>query len=124
MPRALNFIGHIYTMLVAIVGWVMFRAVDLTQALKFIGSMFGVNGNPFGWLNAMAIIDGYTLVILLIGIVFSIPIIPALAKAIRRLRGGDMAVTIISGAAMVVLLTLSVFCLAGSGYNPFIYFRF
>ena len=122
IPKPLHFIGHIYTLLVAIIGWVLFNAKDLTTALHYIGSMFRFTN--FGWLNAAALLDAYTVLILLIGVIFSIPIIPKLGQLIRRLKGGETALTIISGASMAALMLISIYSLSGSGYNPFIYFRF
>ncbi len=122
VPRPLKFLTHIYTMLVVVIGWVLFRADDLGMAIDYIGAMFRF-GN-WGWARAMAQLEGYTLIIMLIGIVFSTPIIPKLGEKIRKLDGGETAVSIISGASMLVLMMLSIFCLSGSDYNPFIYFRF
>ena len=84
----------------------------------------------FHLLNALAQLDGdtypgtYTLTILIVAIILSMPIVPALRKKIENLRGGETAVTIIRGVGMVVLLGYSILCLTGSDYNPFIYFRF
>ena len=120
--------GHIYTMLVFIIGWVLFRAESLKYAWEYVKTMFSFN--KWGWLNAVAQLDGdtypgtYTLVILVLGIILSLPIVPTLAKKIEKMRGGEMALTIIRGVGMIVLLGYSILCLTGSDYNPFIYFRF
>lgn len=114
--------GHIYTMLVVIIGWVLFRADNLTMALKYIGAMFKFTN--FGWDRAVAQLDGYTLIIILLAIAFSIPFVPAIRKKLETVKGGELAVTLIRGTAMIVLLAVSIFSLTGSDYNPFIYFRF
>ncbi len=114
--------GHIYTILVFIIGWVIFRAPDMTYAWQYIVRMFSFN--KWGWLNAVAHLDGYSLAIIVIGIVLSIPIVPTIRKKIENTRGGDTAVAILRGVGMVALLCYSILCLTGSDYNPFIYFRF
>jgi alginate O-acetyltransferase complex protein AlgI len=120
--------GHIYTILVFIIGWVLFRAESLKYAWEYVKTMFSFN--KWGWLNAVAQLDGdtypgtYTLAILVLGIILSLPIVPTLAKKIENSRGGETAITIIRGVGMIVLLGYSILCLTGSDYNPFIYFRF
>lgn len=120
--------GHIYTILVFVIGWVLFRAESLSYAWAYIKSMFSFN--KWGWLNALAQLEGdtysgtYTLMILLVGIILSTPIVPFVRKKIEAMRGGDTAVALLRGVGMVVLLGYSILCLTGSDYNPFIYFRF
>lgn len=117
-----KFIGRIYTLLVVLVGWVLFRAENMTVAWQYICSMF--NFARWGWVQAVSQLSGMTIIILLIGIVFSTPILPKLSKAIVSKQGGVMADTVIRGIGAALLLFVSILCLAGSGYNPFIYFRF
>ncbi|MBQ7337279.1 MAG: MBOAT family protein [Clostridia bacterium] len=120
--------GHIYTILVFIIGWVLFRAESLQYAWDYVKTMFSFH--KWGWLNAVAQLDGdtypgtYTFAILVLGIILSMPIVPALRKKIEAMRGGDTAVALLRGVGMVVLLGFSILCLTGSDYNPFIYFRF
>ncbi len=122
LPRPLRFVGHVYTMSVVVVGWVLFRADDLSMALNYIATMFRFG--DWGWRRAMAQLDGFTLLIMAIGIIFSIPIVPKLREKIEKSDGGEVAVSFIGGVSMFVLLLASVYCLSGSNYNPFIYFRF
>ena len=122
IPKPLKFIGHIYTMLVVIIGWVLFRAETLGYAWQYVQSMFRFS--DFGWLRAVAQLEGYVIVIMLLGVIFSIPWVPKLRDKLARTDGGEIAVSIIGGASMIVLMAFSILCLTGSDYNPFIYFRF
>jgi alginate O-acetyltransferase complex protein AlgI len=115
-------IGYVYTMLIAVLGWVLFRAENMTKAWQYVCTMFRFS--DWGWIKAMAQLDGYTLVIILLGIVFSFPILPAIRNKIRKYNWGEMTYSIVGGAGAMLLLLLSIFCLTGSDYNPFIYFRF
>ncbi len=117
-----SFIGHIYTMLIAILGWVLFRAETMGKAWQYICTMFRFS--DWGWSKAVAQLDGYTLVILVLGVVCSFPIVPTLREKLRKYNWGETAVSVIGGVSMITLLLLSIFCLTGSDYNPFIYFRF
>ncbi|MBR5797797.1 MAG: MBOAT family protein [Clostridia bacterium] len=115
-------VGHIYTMLIAIIGWVLFRAETMGKAWQYICTMFRFS--DWGWVRAVAQLDGYTLVIILLGIVCSFPIVPVVREKLRKYSWGETAVSIIGAVSMLTLLLLSIFCLTGSDYNPFIYFRF
>lgn len=115
-------IGHIYTMLIAIIGWVLFRAETMGKAWQYLCTMFRFS--DWGWVKAVAQLDGYTLVILLLGVVCSFPIVPFVREKLRKYSWGETAVSIIGAVSMLTLLLLSIFCLTGSDYNPFIYFRF
>jgi alginate O-acetyltransferase complex protein AlgI len=115
-------VGHIYTMLIAIIGWVLFRAETMGKAWQYLCTMFRFSN--WGWVKAVAQLDGYTLVILLLGVVCSFPIVPFVREKLRKYSWGETAVSIIGAVSMLTLLLLSIFCLTGSDYNPFIYFRF
>ena len=120
IPRVFS---HAYTILVFIIGWVIFRAPTLTYAWQYIVRMFSFN--KWGWINALAQLDGfYSFVVILAGIVLSIPIVPAVFKKIETFRRGEAAVTVLQGIGAMLLLCFSIVCLTGSDYNPFIYFRF
>ena len=38
-------IGHVYTLLFVIIGWVFFRSADIQSAIIYLGKMFGVGAN-------------------------------------------------------------------------------
>ncbi|MGI6239277.1 MAG: MBOAT family O-acyltransferase [Christensenellales bacterium] len=113
LSGALGGIARVYTLLVVLIGWVLFRADTLGQAMEYLQRMFSLN---FGaGMDAGTLLDWRKGVLLVIGILFC-------AKW-RRPRAGawtDVAYTIASFA----LLILSMLSLAGGTYNPFIYFRF
>ena len=117
-----KFLGRIYTLLVVIVGWVFFRAETLTGALKYLGAMFRFTN--FGWVKAIAQLEGYSLVILLAAIVLCIPVYPKIKGKLLAKEGGETVVPLLDGVLAAVLVVISIYCLSGSDYNPFIYFRF
>lgn len=119
LPRA---VGRLYTLLIVIIGWVLFRADNLTLAWQYVCSMFRFTN--WGWLKAVAQLEGYSLIILVLAIVFSIPIVPWAKNKLQVLPNGEVVTSSLSGVLALGLLALSIFCLTGSDYNPFIYFRF
>ena len=116
-----KFIGWIYTMLVVLVGWVFFRADTLSAAMKYLGEMFSFTG---GVANGMAQFDNLSFIITVIAIVLCTPVYQFLKGKLEKTEGGKKAAFVIGAVLATVLFILSVIFLTGSGYNPFIYFRF
>ena len=118
---------HAYLMLVVMIGWVFFRADTLPVAMSFLRTMFGLQTatelSPFtlAWYLTPEV-----WLALLVGIVGSAPVIPALSawRTTRltrwRAAGFDLAAT----ASLMVILFAAILQMAARTYNPFIYFRF
>ncbi len=130
-PRALR---HAYLLLVVMVGWVFFRAENLTQAMDFLGSLFGLA--PSSPDVALAILlDSQAVAALIAGSVLAVPVLPWLLTRLRTQcaeenvaavpdRLDTRSVHVLPIPLMVAGLVLSVAYLAGSTLNPFLYFRF
>lgn len=126
-------ISHIYAMLMIICGWVIFRCDSVSDALSFIGSMFGASGLygsdtvPSPVLLQQSGVSTVFFVTLIFAVLFSTPIIPWLKNKLESsctklaLRG---AVYCTADFVLIVLLVLSSVQLALGSYNPFIYFDF
>jgi alginate O-acetyltransferase complex protein AlgI len=137
-------IGHIYALLVVCVGFVIFRADNITQAFAMISKMFcSLNFTPESISLTYQMLTPYFIVMLIAGVLFAAPI-PALYEHIIRkrqtvelqgaadskdsqpadVRQGAGWVEILSYTVSLVLLVWCMLRLSGSTYNPFIYFRF
>ena len=116
-----KFIGWIYTMLVVLVGWVFFRADTLSAAMKYLGEMFSFSG---GVANGMAQFDNLSFIITAIALVLCTPVYQLVKGKLEKTEGGKKAAFVIGAVLATGLFILSVIFLTGSGYNPFIYFRF
>lgn len=116
--------GHIYTLLVVIIGWVIFRADTLTAALEYLRVMFGIKRDGAALLGVMFYLDRYTVFIVLLGILFSTDCIVAW---VRKIRTNPRLAGVFPALECVLLMLLMGFCAVetmASTYNPFIYFRF
>lgn len=114
MPR----IGqHIYTLLIVVIGWVFFRANDLTSALEYIKGMFVPAGKDIIYLNYHMNLQYWTC--LIVGIIASVPH-KKLAEQIRKSRIGYIMMDV----GILAVFLLAVCYMVGSGYSPFLYFRF
>lgn len=128
LPRV---IGHIYTMLVVVLGFVVFRADTISYGFAYIGSMFGGSGISSASLSlTLEQLTPWFIVILIAAVIGCAPIKPLSDKIRLNLYGTSQ----ISTGWRVVQICLYVIAFVGlfwcilrlspSGYNPFIYFRF
>lgn len=121
---------RIYTMLVVMFGWVMFRARDLYQANIYFKNLFGLGGNGI-WSTMTGFMLREYSVFLLVGIIFSLPVAKWCNEKLVELyrsKGKNTTVGIVTGImypiGMAGLFFLCLVYLIRGGYNPFIYFNF
>lgn len=116
---------RLYTLLVIMLGWVLFRAKDLYQAGRYYSNLFGLSGNSF--YNALT---GFLLreywIWLVLGIVMCFPVAQRCNTLLAQKRMGALgkAVGFLYPAAMMMLFLLCLVYLVRGSYNPFIYFNF
>lgn len=113
------------TLLIVLLGFVLFRADTLPEAGMMFSKMFagaGVTLQSAALLRSM--LTPYNIAILVSGAVFSLPLLPR----VKSFADGPGAVPALlrigSYGVSAVLFVLCVMNLAGSQFNPFIYFRF
>ena len=112
-------LSHIYTLLVILIGTVLFRASDLSQAGQMFAAMFaGWRFTADATFTLQRLLTGFSVTAIVVGIVGSLPVVPWLKK--HTGRWGEYA----SYAVCIVLFALCVANLAGSGFQPFIYQQF
>ena len=108
-------IGHIYTIIVVIIGFIIFYFTDINLLGEAFKSLFGLNGfGNISIFNELQIFKVRTIIVFIIAILASTPLLKNLIYKNKTI--GDIIV--------VVLLLLSIVSIIASSYNPFIYFRF
>ncbi len=116
-------VNWLYTMLVVLLGWVLFRSESLTYAVQYLGRM--VNLVPaqtisytFQWFATPKL-----LIVLLCSLVAGVPLKEAFPKPARWLEETSVGF-VVKNVWTIAVLALSVMFVMTSTYNPFIYFRF
>ncbi|MFV0518310.1 MAG: MBOAT family O-acyltransferase [Aminipila sp.] len=113
-------VRHLYTMLLVIFGWVLFRADNITDALIYLKTMF-IPGDA-GFIDAEAIVCAKEyIVFLFFGVLFSRPFAKKLAKT-KFAKTKVAAFLYVTGLLTLFLICISY--LVKGAYNPFIYFNF
>ena len=107
--------GRVYTLLVVVLGFTLFRADTLAQAGAMFAAMF--TGVGLEWAGTAAVCARLTPVFLLT-LAFALALSFPVSK---RFQTKNDTVTF---AGALVLLVLCMFNLSAGTFNPFIYFRF
>lgn len=112
-------VQRLYTLLVVLIGFVIFRAETFGQSLIFIQSMFAFTSvSALASKELMILITPFTMVMFAISVIASTPLL-------KNIKGYDVGWTsVLSYGFTIVLWIACLLSLAANTYNPFIYFRF
>lgn len=116
----LNLAQHIYTIFAFVIGWVIFRAPNLSYAWAYIKNMFGLISEHKIAYKYAYYIDNIEIIAIVIGILCSMPIFNKILAIKYKHKVWRSLVNI----WLIILFILSSATIAASTYNPFIYFRF
>jgi len=122
--------GHLYTLLVVLVGWVIFRATSVNQTVAMLEAMSGFGAVESTITQVDVYLTPKFILASATAVIGSLPVLPVLKGWWQRrvetatthcweFCGGVVAVT-----AMVLLVFASALQLSDAAHNPFIYFRF
>lgn len=122
--RAFEGIYQIFTMLVVLLGWVLFRSDNLGAAAEYLQAMFAMAGNPLIDDTFQFYFREY-LVVLVAGFLCATPVFPFIKEKFSKV--GHKAACFCSGFGTVLqfaLFLVGVSFLVMNAHNPFIYFNF
>lgn len=113
-----NWLRHVLTMIIVMIGWVFFSSENLSAAISYIMSMFALNNNAF-W-DSQALYYATTALFPLCVMSFSAF---GLVKSLPKIKKPSARLTMQS-AMYFAIFALCVIFLVSDTYNPFLYFRF
>ena len=119
-------VGHLYSLILIVLGWVIFALTDFGQMREYLQVMFG---------GASAFIDGdfkylawsriWVLIACTIG---STPLVKLvcgrIAGTLSGVKNGEVILGVLETVVLLSILALSIAFLVSGSYNPFLYFRF
>ena len=124
LDRVPAIVGHVYTLLVVLVGWVFFRAIDLSSAVAYLGKMVGLGAESALLAYPPSFfLSGEVVVSLLLAFVLATPVYHWFQRVWQKLPAPgprELAYSFV----LFGLFVMAVMYLAADTYNPFIYFRF
>ncbi len=114
---------HIYVMLMAALGFVLFDASDLPEACFYIRAMFGGEGFPLVSTETLYYLKSYG-VLLGVAVVGSTPIISEGIEVLRGRKGFRKGLNIAEPVFLLLLMCIITGYIVDGSFNPFLYFRF
>ena len=115
--------GHAYILILALISFIIFDAVNMGAAVQHVGAMFGFAGIPFVTGITAYYLKSYAIVFVL-AIIGSTP---APKKLVEKAMKNKLAGAFIKGmepVVMAILLLIVTAYLVDGSFNPFLYFRF
>ena len=112
---------HVYTMLLVIILWVIFRSETLHDALQYIGFMFGIGVEKLIDSVFIAYMKMHWM-ILAFAILLCIPVYQKILEYINKRN--VLLERWTRSACCIIIMFLSLLQIVGNTYSPFIYFNF
>lgn len=111
--------GHIYTMVLVIIGWVIFRSTGMGNAFLYIKAMFGIGAKGLIDKAVWAYL-AQNWVYFVFALIGCAPLLPAIDDRLHSSKIWQ----VVYAVGVVVCLVVSVSFISNNAYNPFIYFNF
>lgn len=116
-------VRYLVTMLIVLVGWVLFRSPGLKYGLQYLGVMFGLvkpleTGLMLNWY-----LNGKIAFVLALAVLACIPWKQLLPQSFEKLAKSKLHDPV-SLVAFLILLGFSIMMVMSSTYSSFIYFKF
>lgn len=114
---------HLYTLLVVLLGFVLFNATDMSQAGGDFAGMFGFAGLPLISTETVYYLRSYA-VLFAVGIIGATPLIRDLANRFEASPKTENLAAAVEIVVMVLMLLVCTGYLVDGSFSPFLYFRF
>jgi alginate O-acetyltransferase complex protein AlgI len=123
---------HLYAIVIILLGWVFFRSPNLEYAFGFVsrlvGNRSGISPLPFSQTTPFPFIEPSFLIIVIAGLLFSLPVASLWQNARRRFEGSNMRYFFLLQATedivVLALFILSVAAHLSGTFFPNIYAKF
>ena len=122
LGKRTKWLGHIYTMLVVVLGFALFRADSVSAAGTVFSGLVNFNFTELSTAAFASAMDMQTVCMLVLGCILSLPVLDAIKS--RLGEKGRKTVDILAYPAVLLLFGLDIMHLAAASYVPFIYFQF
>lgn len=118
-----NWISHIYVIIVVMIGFVIFDAPNMSEAINRIIIMFGFGSTAISNTQSLYYLRSYG-VILIIAVIGCTPFPKTCMTNISRRLYIHKIFTVLEPLICIVLLLITTAYLVDASFNPFLYFRF
>ncbi len=124
-----KWVKHVYTLLIVILLFVIFRADSISYGLEYIKVMFtGFDFSVAKTMVGLEFIDVFTVILFILACVGSTNIVERISIKLEGIRiVNERKYRMLERASYVIVMVffvIDILFLASNAYNPFIYFRF
>lgn len=112
---------HLYTLFIVVIGWVYFRAPDLSYANQYVIKLLSLNSGNQSISDSIKFfyIGNDTLLFFALALIFSMPVYKYFDSLLQQDK-----FKYIRPIVFITLFFISILFVAADSYNPFIYFKF
>ena len=120
-----KFLAHIYLLLIIIIGFVIFNAINMQDAFYYIQSMFGLSDVSLISNEFIYYLRSYGFTII-VATVLSTPLLKNIYFKLINSSNKTIVIMmkVLTLVCLVILLLSSTAYLVDGSFNPFLYFRF
>ena len=115
-------IGRIYVLFAVMISFILFNAASVSEAVSYIGGLFGAGGIPLVSREAVYYLTSY-LVIFTVAIIGATPVPKTIAERLGKTVFGKIAGWAEPVVLLLAVVVMTAYLVDGS-FNPFLYFRF
>lgn len=116
-------IGHIYTLFLVIISFIIFNADSFNYIIDFLKHLFGFGNIPFINKETIYYLRSYG-IILIISFVAATPFMKNFINKLKNNKKINNIISILEVVYYIVLLLIVTSYLIDASFNPFLYFRF
>ena len=116
------YLRHIYTLIIVMLGWVLFAITDFNALGSYLKVLFNIGNVDFVNKAFFYYLKNY-FVILTLGIIFSLPISNKIKDLIKKIKYPKL-IGVLTVLIYLLLFLVTISYLVSDTYNPFLYFRF
>ncbi len=114
-----SWLRHVYTLIVVLLGWVLFRSASVSEAAIYLRTMF-IRSLPSSIGHSMITVIGWYWKPLLLGIVFAFPVYPWLIDRLKDNKAG----VCIKNICIPIFFVLAILVLMGTNASAPLYSAF
>ncbi|MBE5968217.1 MAG: MBOAT family protein [Lachnospiraceae bacterium] len=127
LGKALDYLpkifSHLYVLLFVVIGFVIFDAASMGEAIERIASMFGRGRIKLVDIQSIYYLRSYGL-LFIVAVIGCTPLPKRCLARIRRISHMDHVLAVLEPVFCVIMLLLATAYLVDASFNPFLYFRF
>jgi len=114
-----NFVRHLYTLFVVVIGWVFFRAENINQAIAYIRAMFIPENISYAQIDILRYINREFVVVLLLAVIFSTPVMRRVHKKFENRQ-----IIWMENTCIFIVFIIAISTMLSSSFSPSIYTKF